>query len=537
MKNVKSEKGAITILVLVSVLFMVSFLISAYVIIANKVQTQKEIISNTKSIYENYDMKNVYNGYFGKDIIPISNKEQLLLIGTCTDKIIEGNYYNFANNENTIYLLANDIEFNAYEEESLIDENGDYYWIPIGERTDFLAGFEGNGHEIRVKYKDQDNDEYTVVYSEKESYTEPEYKVKIIPKILSEDGTVANDATIWTSSGENSEFVAQDVKGEQNINVKRRIATKVYATCEGYKNSGTATIYIENPDKIQDYNLVLGKYTFTINANPSNAKVTINGIETNTISVNKGETVSWKVEANNYTTQEGSQVISDDTTINISLNKIRYTLEIQPSPANSTVTISSNGTTLKSGIGTQSVEVDIGTTLTYTVSKIYYYSNTSTVTMNSNSSLNITLSAKPEQTIRLTPTSVSGSGFTNLGNANNTEDNTGNNAYTTLNNQLYWNFDASSINSNAKINSMVIKYRLGTTVANTKATVRLRANGTEYFSTVTDGMNLLMEGYQYENIITNIPSVSEIKSSLTLSAQSRVMRCYGASITIKYVDP
>lgn len=84
---------------------------------------------------------------------------------------------------------------------------------------------------------------------------------------------------------------------------------------------------------------------------------------------------------------------------------------------------------------------------------------------------------------------------------------------------------------------MVIKYRLGTTVANTKATVRLRANGTEYFSTVTAGMTLLMEGYQYENIITNIPSVSEIKSSLTLSAQSRVMRCYGASITIKYVDP
>ena len=45
MKKLKSEKGAITIIVLVSVLFFVSFLISSYVIIANKVQTQKEIIA------------------------------------------------------------------------------------------------------------------------------------------------------------------------------------------------------------------------------------------------------------------------------------------------------------------------------------------------------------------------------------------------------------------------------------------------------------------------------------------------------------
>ena len=44
MKSFRNEKGAITILVLVSILFMVSFLITSYIITANKVQTQKEII-------------------------------------------------------------------------------------------------------------------------------------------------------------------------------------------------------------------------------------------------------------------------------------------------------------------------------------------------------------------------------------------------------------------------------------------------------------------------------------------------------------
>ena len=61
MKNFKSEKGAITIIVLVSVLFFVSFLISSYVIVANKVQAQKEIVQQTRDIYENYNIKDSYN--------------------------------------------------------------------------------------------------------------------------------------------------------------------------------------------------------------------------------------------------------------------------------------------------------------------------------------------------------------------------------------------------------------------------------------------------------------------------------------------
>jgi len=48
----KQERGAITILTLVTILFMLAFLISTYKIIANRRQIQAEIKQETKKIYE-----------------------------------------------------------------------------------------------------------------------------------------------------------------------------------------------------------------------------------------------------------------------------------------------------------------------------------------------------------------------------------------------------------------------------------------------------------------------------------------------------
>lgn len=158
MKNVKSEKGAITILVLASVLFMVSFLISAYVIIANKVQTQKEIIADTKIVYEsNLSMEETYNLYFSNDeIIPIYTVSQLLSIGTEKCITINGKIYTFSNDAS--YLLASDLEFSSTEDD----------WIPIGniEKNGFTGYFNGNGHTITVT----DLDGTTHIYSDKNSY-------------------------------------------------------------------------------------------------------------------------------------------------------------------------------------------------------------------------------------------------------------------------------------------------------------------------------------------------------------------------------
>lgn len=58
----RKERGAITIITLVTVLFMLAFLISTFVIIANRRQAQAEIKSQTKEIYE-ADLGNIDQVY------------------------------------------------------------------------------------------------------------------------------------------------------------------------------------------------------------------------------------------------------------------------------------------------------------------------------------------------------------------------------------------------------------------------------------------------------------------------------------------
>lgn len=123
MKKLRSEKGAITILVLVSMLFMVSFLISSYIIVSNKIKTQKEIIAQTKNLYENYNLEEIYNSYFGKNIIPIYTPEQFKKIGTDEYVNIEqiGKRYKFSRDAH--YVLMNDIDFTNTNFEIICEYN------------------------------------------------------------------------------------------------------------------------------------------------------------------------------------------------------------------------------------------------------------------------------------------------------------------------------------------------------------------------------------------------------------------------------
>ena len=95
-KKFKNEKGAITILVLVSILFMLSFLITSLIIISNRVNTQKEIISQTKAIYEpKSTMEEIYRSYFGTEnysVLPTGYTELEYIESTGTQYINTGYY-------------------------------------------------------------------------------------------------------------------------------------------------------------------------------------------------------------------------------------------------------------------------------------------------------------------------------------------------------------------------------------------------------------------------------------------------------------
>ena len=93
MKRFKNQNGAITIITLVTILFMVSFLISAYAIAANKAKTQKEIVAETKETYESKQtMEEIYNSYFGNhtDILPSGYTEVEYLESTGNQYIDTG---------------------------------------------------------------------------------------------------------------------------------------------------------------------------------------------------------------------------------------------------------------------------------------------------------------------------------------------------------------------------------------------------------------------------------------------------------------
>lgn len=96
MKKIKSENGAIAILVLISLVFLTTFLISSYVIMSNKMQSQRKIISDTKDIYENYDLNQMYESYFdrSKENVPQKFKRLEYIESTGTQYIDTGVFPN-----------------------------------------------------------------------------------------------------------------------------------------------------------------------------------------------------------------------------------------------------------------------------------------------------------------------------------------------------------------------------------------------------------------------------------------------------------
>lgn len=99
----KKDRGAITIITLTTILFMLAFLIGAYTIVMNRRQVQAEIKKKTKDIYQD-DVKNaeeIYQGYFAGDeeTVPVWTESNLLKV--C--KIIQENSNGYIFSKGKIY--------------------------------------------------------------------------------------------------------------------------------------------------------------------------------------------------------------------------------------------------------------------------------------------------------------------------------------------------------------------------------------------------------------------------------------------------
>ena len=174
--------------------------------------------------------------------------------------------------------------------------------------------------------------------------------------------------------------------------------------------------------KTVDVDLNKIQCTLTINPTPSNAIVTFNNasgtVSGNSITVDIDTTVEYTVSADKYVSKTQSIVVDSTKSINVSLNKIMYTLTVNPTPSNATVTLTASGYS-QSG---NSITVPIDTKVTYTVSKTHYVTQTNSISMTSNNTLNINLN-RQKYTLTINPTpsdstvTLTANGATQSGNS------------------------------------------------------------------------------------------------------------------------
>lgn len=147
------------------------------------------------------------------------------------------------------------------------------------------------------------------------------------------------------------------------------------------------TIYVQLTDIL---------YTYTINPTPADAIVVMTATgysqDGNSISVPYNTQVSWSVSKEHYVTQSGTKTVLQTESSNIDLSLTIHTLTINPTPADSTVTLVAAGYTQQG----KSITVPYGTSVVYTVAREFFETETDTVEVLTAQTLDITLDLQPD---------------------------------------------------------------------------------------------------------------------------------------------
>ncbi len=156
----------------------------------------------------------------------------------------------------------------------------------------------------------------------------------------------------------------------------------------------TVSVVLEvQPEKPIEY------YTLTINPTPTDALVVLNGVEQNTITVEKGTVVEWSVSKLGYFSRSGSQRITENTTLDIELIEDttyipNYSFCINATPADAVVKIN--------GFTQSCIEAQEDDIITWSVAKEGYITESGTYTVTGNYILNIDLEEYVPQSYTLT---------------------------------------------------------------------------------------------------------------------------------------
>ena len=110
-KNISSQKGAISLFVMLSMLFFLMFMLGVYTIVSRRNRAQIQATTQLRTIYSEaaMDQTSKYNEKFANsdEVIPISNAKEFSMIGTGNNFWKNGKIYTCASDRK--YQLSNDI--------------------------------------------------------------------------------------------------------------------------------------------------------------------------------------------------------------------------------------------------------------------------------------------------------------------------------------------------------------------------------------------------------------------------------------------
>ena len=184
---------------------------------------------------------------------------------------------------------------------------------------------------------------------------------------------------------------------QTSMQVTNGSTVNVKVSADGYKTY--EEFILVDKDMVITPELQKEEVTFSITTIPTDCVVKLNGVARNSINIIKGSSVNWEVSKSGYITKSGSIIVTENTSMQVSLDvigedKINFTINVI-SPLDAVVTI--NGET------TDSLVVDKNSEVTWSVEAPHYESKNGTQTVTEDTSIDVTLVAN-KYTLTINPT-------------------------------------------------------------------------------------------------------------------------------------
>ena len=184
---------------------------------------------------------------------------------------------------------------------------------------------------------------------------------------------------------------------QTSIQVTNGSTVNVKVSADGYKTY--EEFILVDKDMVITPELQKEEVTFSITTIPTDCVVKLNGVARNSINIIKGSSINWEVSKSGYITKSGSIIVTENTSMQVSLDvigedKINFTINVI-SPLDAVVTI--NGET------TDSLVVDKNSEVTWSVEAPHYESKNGTQTVTEDTSIDVTLVAN-KYTLTINPT-------------------------------------------------------------------------------------------------------------------------------------